>query len=413
MLGKHTDYAGGNSLVMALDVGATVEVAPAVSGITARSTAMPGQITLGAGLDLPDGHWGRYLQATVTRLVRNFGALSPCTVTVTSTLPLASGMSSSSALVVASALALARFNGLDGSERWNREISSPADLALYLASIENGATFGTLAGDAGVGTFGGSEDHTAMVCARAGHLSQFRFGPTRRICDVPLGEEWVFVVANSGVLAEKTGAARERYNQASLAVAEILARWNRATGRADASLGMAIDSSGDAPDRMADVVVEDAVLATRLRHFLAESETLVPAGTKALAQSDFAALGDICAESQAIADRWLANQTPETNRLAALARELGASASSSFGAGFGGSVWALVRTAGAASFAEDWLSRYRSEYPARAAASLTLVSSPSGPTRELLLAEEPSGGVRDPEAPGRTRRADVPSDTQR
>lgn len=384
VLGKHTDYAGGRSLVMAIEAGVTVDVEPAASGITARSAAIPDPVSLSPGLELPTGHWGRYLQATVNRLSRNFGALAPCTLSVSSNLPLASGMSSSSALVVASALALVRFNGIDTSALWNLEIGSPERLALYLASIENGATFGTLAGDAGVGTFGGSEDHTAMVCGRAGHLSQFRFGPTRRVVDVPLDRDLIFVVATSGVPAEKTGAAKDRYNQASLAVGEILARWNQATGRSDPNVGVALDSGGEARDRMERLVSADPLLSTRLRHFLTESETLVPAATRALAESDLDALGVICAESQAVADRWLANQTPETNRLAALARELGAHAASSFGAGFGGSVWALVRRTEAEAFAGDWLGRYRREHPTHESTSLTLASRPAGPTRELV-----------------------------
>ena len=38
-------------------------------------------------------------------------------------------------------------------------------------------------------------------------------------------------------------------------------------------------------------------------------------------------------------------------------------ASSAFGAGFGGSVWALVEANDADTFAHDWLARYRSEFP--------------------------------------------------
>ncbi len=46
--------------------------------------------------------------------------------------------------------------------------------------------------------------------------------------------------------------------------------------------------------------------------------------------------------SQEAAERWLGNQIPETIALARLARHVGATAASAFGAGFGGSVWALV-----------------------------------------------------------------------
>ena len=53
----------------------------------------------------------------------------------------------------------------------------------------------------------------------------------------------------------------------------------------------------------------------------------------------------------------------ETIRMQALVRDLGAQAASSFGAGFGGSVWALVPTADADGFATAWLERYSAEFP--------------------------------------------------
>lgn len=384
LLGKHTDYAGGRSLLMALEWGVTVRVHGAESGIRARTTAAPGEVDLSRSADvLENGHWGNYLKVTVSRLGRNFGALAPCTIDISSTLPLASGMSSSSSLVVATALALVRFNGFDRAETWTKEIRSSESLASYLASIENGATFGDLVGDDGVGTFGGSEDHTAMACCRADHLSQFRFGPIVREADAAVPEDLVFVCATSGILAEKTGAARVRYNRASLAACEIVDWWNSETGRTDTTIGQAIQSGDEASDRLTRLIEPDALLAARLRHFLRESEVLVPAATRAFAASDLTGLGEICEESQAVASAWLGNQTPETNRLAALARESGAHAASAFGAGFGGSAWALVDRAGADSFADTWLSRYRAEFPAHVAMSSVLVSRPAGPTREL------------------------------
>lgn len=384
VLGKHTDYAGGRSLLMALERGVTVRVREATAGLSARSADAPGVVDLAPTSEpLDDGHWGNYLRVTSARLARNFGPLAPCTIDISSTLPLASGMSSSSALVVATALALARFNGFDRLDSWTGELDSPERLASYLAGIENGATVGTLTGDDGVGTFGGSEDHTAMVCCRADHVSQFRFGPVAREADVALPEGLVFVCATSGVLAEKTGAARARYNGASQAAREIVQRWNLATGREDASIGQAIGSADDAVLRLTRLIRPDGLLETRLRHFLKESEQLVPAATLALERTDLVGLGEICDESQAVASSWLGNQTPETDRLAGLARELGAHAASSLGAGFGGSVWALVDRSDADGFVGSWLTRYREEFPERAASSSVVVSRPAGPTGEV------------------------------
>lgn len=383
VLGKHTDYAGGQSLLMAIEEGVTARATPAAEGWRASTTALPGEVDLLGDDPLPAGHWGRYVRTVARRLAANFGTLTPCRVEIDSTLPLASGMSSSSAVVVASALALADLNGFSERAEWTGQITSPELLAGYLACIENGSSFGTLAGDKGVGTFGGSEDHTAMTSCLPGRLSRFRFGPVARLSDVPVPEGLVFVVATSGVLAEKTGAAREAYNQASLRAGAVASAWREATGRDDPTIGRALAGASDAADRLRTIVAGDAVLARRLEHFLLESESLVPAAARALGAGDLAAFGEIVDASQAAASTLLGNQVPETEALAALARSRGAHAASSFGAGFGGSVWALVDSADADAFGRDWTAAYLARFPERAAGVRVCVTRPSGPVRRV------------------------------
>lgn len=79
VLGKHTDYAGGSTLVAAVDRGVTISIEPGDSGIAVSTDAAPGELSLAAGHDpkLPAGHWGRYAQAVVDRLAANFGDLAP------------------------------------------------------------------------------------------------------------------------------------------------------------------------------------------------------------------------------------------------------------------------------------------------------------------------------------------------
>ena len=84
--------------------------------------------------------------------------------------------------------------------------------------------------------------------------------------------------------------------------------------------------------------------------------------------------GAVSADSQLLAEALLGNQVPETVALAASARQLGAAAASAFGAGFGGSVWALVPRADAEGFAAAWLERYTRDFPARAATASTIVT---------------------------------------
>lgn len=383
VLGKHTDYAGGQVLVCAIDRAVSVTATSACTGITATSTASDEPVNLVAGRDpaLPQGHWGRYVQTAVDRLSANFGSLAPCRIAVSTTLPLASGMSSSSALVCAVSLALVELNEIAGTEAWQSNIPDRLALAGYLASVENGLGWGELAGSRGVGTAGGSEDHLAMICGVQGQLSQFSFDHMGRITDVPLPPSLSFVVAVSGVPAEKTAGALHAYNKAALATREILSRWNAASSSPAQNLSAALDADAGG-GQLVRLVADDPFLVARLRHFTKESNVLVPAAVRALSASDLDSFGAIVDESQRGAETDLGNQVPETVELAASARRMGALAASAFGAGFGGSVWALVETEKADAFGASWLEAYRRRFPGRTAAEV-LVTRPCAPAERL------------------------------
>lgn len=385
VFGKHTDYAGGNSLLASVERGITVELEDAEKDITASTTASPGELVLRSGENphLPAGHWGSYVTAVLERLRLNFGDVSPARLRIDSDLPLASGMSSSSALVVALALSLIDHNNLRDTPAWQENIHDDVDLAGYMACFENGMTFGTLEGVRGVGTFGGSEDHTSMLCCKKDHLTQFRFCPIVEGESVRLPEDLSFVVAVSGLLAEKTGSALVSYNQASIRTRDIVSAWNDATGRDDVTIADALAADEDATEGLRAVVAHSPELTSRLRAFLTESEEIIPAATAALRAGDLSTFGQLSDLSQRNADLQLGNQVPETNRLQAMARDLGAHGASSFGAGFGGSVWALTKTADAAGFGEQWLARYTSEYPEVQGRASVLVTRPGAPARRL------------------------------
>ena len=388
VLGKHTDYAGGRSLLAAVERGIclvalgradrTVRVFDALSGEAASFALDP-------ALDPVDGQWSNYPMTVARRIARNFPeARRGADIALASDLPAAAGMSSSSALVVGVFLALAEINELEQCESYRREIRSREELAAYLGCVENGQSFGPLTGDRGVGTFGGSEDHVAMLCCEPGMLSQYAFCPVRLERSVPLAADCGLVIAASGVAAEKTGAARDAYNRAALATGAILSEWRDATGDEDAAtLGALLARGRKTVGRLTEIV-EDAVrrgaapasLRARLEQFLEESSGLVPAASDALARRDFAAFGALVDRSQANAERLLGNQVPETIHLARSARQLGAEAASAFGAGFGGSVWALVRAADAGRFAREWRDAYAAAFPERRARADVFVTRP-------------------------------------
>jgi galactokinase len=374
VFGKHTDYAGGRSLVCALERGFCVAAAPREDGMLCVTDALQGATaTIPLSTESPvtvEGNWTVYPRAVARRVARDFpGELAGVEIVFASDLPRSAGLSSSSALVVLSFTALAAFNRLEERPSWRDSIHSCENLAGYLGAVESGREFGAFASGTGVGTFGGSEDHAAILCGRAGHVSLFSFCPVRLEKAIPLSHDLVFIIGVSGVAAEKTGSAQELYNRASLAAAAILDLWRSVTSRPDATLADAVRSSREAPQRIAEALRRDshpsftsAELLARLDQFIDESERIVPAAAEALAQRDLARLGELAERSQAGAERGLRNQVPETMDLVRSARALGAVAASAFGAGFGGSVWALVRAADAASFPEEWEQAYRRKF---------------------------------------------------
>jgi len=166
VLGKHTDYCGGRSIVCAIDRGFRVEI----GDVAERKVVFENRdVSETISIDLNDpaampGHWGNYAVEVVRRLGANFPERLKDGVKVRfhSDLPKAAGLSSSSALMIMVFAALDAVNDLRGSGRYQDNIHSELDLAEYLGCIENGQSFRELSGSSGVGTYGGSQDHAAI-----------------------------------------------------------------------------------------------------------------------------------------------------------------------------------------------------------------------------------------------------------
>ena len=396
VLGKHTDYAGGSVLVGAVDRAITARAHRARGPQSSLTATTDGgdPITLRAGVDpgLEPGHWGHYLQTVLDRLTLNFGAGAAAHLFISSDLPPASGMSSSSALVCATALALADLNGWSRDPRWNEAMPDRLSLAGYLAAVEGGRSWRDLPGTNGVGTRGGSEDHTGMLCGARDRLLLAGFDPMRIEQTISFPAQWAFVIGVSGVLAHKTGAALEDYNRGPSTVQSVLARWNQATGRTDDSLAGVVrhlvgGTTGE--QAAADPVLQDLLglcepgyERERIEQFLIESLVLVPAGARLIAAAD-PGVGEVLQHSQELADQGLRNQVPQTRLMVSLAREMGVVGASSFGAGWGGSVYALVPTDDAEDFASQWLQAYRDREQEAEHASTIVTRPGTGAYRPL------------------------------
>lgn len=389
VLGKHTDYAGGRSLVCAVDRGFAVALAPRPDPLVRLiDVGRADEVTMNLSAEpLAAGapHWAIYPGAVARRLVRDFpGAGTGVDVAFTSDLPPSSGLSSSSTLLIATFEALRIVNDLDAREDFAHALPGALDVAAYLGSVESGRPFRNFGGEAGVGTSGGSQDHTAILASRAGAVCRVGYAPPRVEGVAALPDGFTFVVAVSGVIAQKTGGARAAYNRAAANGTALLEIWRAATGRHDATLFEAIASHGAAVDRLRQAMrARDAAaeprtsdLEARLDQFVDETFVLIPEAFDALERHDLAAFGRAVDRSQRGAERGLANQVPETIALARLARDHGAVAASAFGAGFGGSVWALVSRATVDAFAAAWETAYRAQFDHPTARFLKVEAGP-------------------------------------
>jgi galactokinase len=266
---------------------------------------------------------------------------------------------------------------------------------MYLASCENGQTFRELAGDKGVGTFGGSEDHTAILNCRTGRLSLFGFAPTVFKAELEWPPEWSLVVAFSGIRAEKTGQALEKYNLAARRAAVAVEACNRRFGTALRNLGEIISYDfGRTTTRLLQDIAKGAPehrhldLAGRVRHFLLEEERYIPGAIRGLLRRDTEVFGAALTASHRASRRYLGNIAPEIDYLQRSAVSLGASGATGFGAGFGGSIVAVLPAARAARFAQDWEQAYARRYPQAAGEARVFRTAP-GPGIMLWDREGP------------------------
>jgi galactokinase len=389
VLGKHTDYAGGRSLLAAAERGFCVAAASGPEPCLRIFDVGRGELaelSLAPDAPLPAVPWAPYAAAVARRLSRDFpGLQGGAHVALISDLPPAAGLSSSSALVVALFTALASALRLEKREDYRAAFSSAEELAGYLGSVESGRRFGRFPGEPGGGAFIGSEDHTAILCCRAGCLSQYAFVPVRHERTVALPAGWTFVIAASGVAADKAGEVRERYN--------FLARSAEALRQIAGGSESLFDALG--PDGAGAAAMREALskarhpefpaefLRERFEQLFEECVRIIPAAADALAAGDVRAIGPLVARSQELAEQVLGNQIPQTTFLARTAREAGAAAASAFGAGFGGSVWALLAEEDATAFRDRWRESYVRAYPDSAAQS-DFFTTRAGPSLQRL-----------------------------
>ena len=318
-MGDHTDYNDGFVLPIAIDRECVIEAASRHSTtIRAHSRELTGDVVVAAGgTDDPrtvEPAWGRFVAGALRVLATHGASLGGADLDISSSVPVGSGLSSSSALSVALILALADLADLP------LEGLDAARLALA-AEVE------------ATGVPGGLMDQLAALFGRAGHalLIDCR---SLAIQPVPIAPDLAVIVVHCGLprmLVDSEYAARR-------AECEAVARELGITALRDATL-----------DQVADV--------PRARHVVTEN-TRVLETAAALASRDLEELGRLLSESHASLRDDYAVSTPELDLLVDTLIESGAAGARLTGAGFGGCVVALATQSDAHTVLDQTITRY-------------------------------------------------------
>ncbi len=328
LIGEHVDYNDLPVLPMALQLRAAVVAQPRsdrrVRCASAQVRFGPREFELAPSIaPSPQGDWSNYVKAAAQALERDFGLSRGADLFVSSDIPTAAGLSSSSALVVACGLALAELNAI---------APEPLDFAERMARAERY-----------VGVEGGGMDQAICLLGREGHALKLDFAPLRAEA-LPCPTDWRFVVAHSLVEADKAGAAREAYNRrrAECAAAlESLLASPELEGAPHSYRGLLEAHGAEKLAWVAERVLEGALLA-RARHQFSEYARVLRARTS-LSCADAEGFAEALNESHASLRDDFRVSCAELDALVGVARRSGALGARLTGAGFGGCIVALAR----------------------------------------------------------------------
>lgn len=394
LIGEHTDYNGLPVLPMAINREIRIAAAPGSDGrIRLRNYDIrfpPAEFT-----NLPDippsptGSWENYCKAAIQGINRctRMSAFPGMDLLVAGDIPAAAGLSSSSALVVAVALAYLDILGIE----LGRALSQ-IELATVLADAEHY-----------VGTRGGGMDQAIILLGRQDEAAKIDFHPLH-VEPVPLPRGLAIVACNSLVKAAKTGDALHRYNEGPITCHLIRALVEKQLQNefgadiqierlADLWMGNLCLTDAEVQDLFAKTFPAEYTplsraaqtlgltvpelrqrwlgdlreppkgfrLQARARHQRTEYQR-VEAARDALLAHDAATLGSLMNDSHESCAKDYAVSCPELDHLVLAARRAGALGSRLTGAGFGGCAVNLVPIAQLEAFRERIQNEYYRRY---------------------------------------------------
>jgi len=220
IMGRHIDWQGGRCNLMAVTQEVLMVVAPRSDDRVEARNVDPASfpdlsISLGqlvSRLNWDDwmsvvnsgelvrhlresaGHWSLYIEAAMLRLQMAYRErlLRGMDMAVCGNIPVAAGLSSSSAIVVATAESAVALHGLE---------LTPQQFVNFCGE-----------GEWFVGTRGGSADHAAMKYGAKGTINHVGFHPFELLEQLAFPSTHALVVCNSLIQAKKAAGAREAFN---------------------------------------------------------------------------------------------------------------------------------------------------------------------------------------------------------
>lgn len=217
-MGRHIDHRGGSINVLAIDRDISLVVSPRLDDTVnvhcvndqfedlsfsiSESMAMGSAEDWLSFIDSEEvknsvkekrGNSGNYVKAAVLRFQFITGVpLCGMDIVLDGSMPIAAGLSSSSAIVVATAESVSFLNNMKFADKDFVELCGEAE--WY------------------VGSRGGAGDHAAMKCCKKGQITNISFKPFTIGKTVPFFDDCGLIVANSMQMAKKSEGSRHIYN---------------------------------------------------------------------------------------------------------------------------------------------------------------------------------------------------------
>jgi galactokinase len=352
LLGNHTDYNEGLALAAAIDLGVTVRAQKLDADlveVSSETNDREVRVPLNNLERLKDEPWANY-PTGVIKILRQAGfEIGGLRLHVSSNLPVGSGLSSSAAFEVATAVAALELFGLS---------IEPMALAKLCQKAENEF----------VGVRCGLLDQASSVFGKENEVILLDFRATTART-VPLSPGVALLLVDSGVPHQLTGGEyNERRSQCQAAAAALGVRALR-----------------DVTSETVSLASLDPLIRARALHITGENERVL-AGVTALESGQMQKFGQLMFQSHESSRRNFENSTAFLDALVEIAATIqGVLGARLTGGGFGGStIWLVERDE-----AQEILSRVSEAYRQKTGATCTALITKASQGARLVKEHRP------------------------